>query len=123
MKTNAPTLVLTLIIFSILFFCYMLLVCEKPFIRNAEVYIAGNYFIDSDLNAMWNIIITMTTIGYGDLYPKTTLGRSFVFLISIWGIFVISLLVLTITSTLSLSNLELKSINVMERVFIKTTMK
>jgi hypothetical protein len=34
----------------------------------------------------------MTTVGYGDFYAKTTLGRFFSAVAALWGIFIISLI-------------------------------
>lgn len=47
-------------------------------------------------------MITMGTVGYGDYSPKTYLGRSLLFLASITGIIVASLLILTLSTYLSM---------------------
>lgn len=46
-------------------------------------------------NSLWNIIVTMTTVGYGELSPKSGNGR---FVATIWafnGIFLTSLMVIS----------------------------
>lgn len=45
------------------------------------------------LNCFWFIIITMTTVGYGDLYPRTFFGRALNFCISLYGISIVSMIV------------------------------
>lgn len=55
---------------------------------------------------MWNIIITMTTVGYGDYFPITDLGRFIIFIVSIWGVTIVSIMVVTLITTLSTSSLE-----------------
>jgi hypothetical protein len=42
----------------------------------------------------------MTTVGYGDYFPKTILGRCTIFVTSIWGVFIVSLMVVALTNTL-----------------------
>ena len=37
---------------------------------------------------VWWTVVTMTTIGYGDYFPKTLPGRSLTFILSIWGVIV-----------------------------------
>ena len=53
-------------------------------------------------NSLWCVIITMGTVGYGDYYPITYLGRLIVFMASISGIILSSLLILTLSTYLSM---------------------
>jgi len=41
--------------------------------------------------ALWWSIITLTTVGYGDVYPVTTLGRFFAAVIALTGVMVIAI--------------------------------
>ncbi|MEO1661070.1 MAG: ion transporter [Pseudomonadota bacterium] len=41
--------------------------------------------------SLWWAIVTLTTVGYGDVYPVTTLGRIFAAIISLAGIGVVAL--------------------------------
>ena len=41
--------------------------------------------------ALWWAIVTLTTVGYGDVYPVTALGRIFAAIISLAGIGVVAL--------------------------------
>jgi voltage-gated potassium channel len=40
---------------------------------------------------LWWAIVTLTTVGYGDVYPVTALGRIFAAIISLAGIGVVAL--------------------------------
>lgn len=51
-------------------------------------------------NSMWCSIITMTTVGYGDFYPKTTLGRFVGYAASFVGVALESLVILTVQKIL-----------------------
>jgi hypothetical protein len=42
----------------------------------------------------------MTTVGYGDYYPVTYPGRIIIFLVAIWGVFLMSLLVVALNNFL-----------------------
>lgn len=48
-------------------------------------------------NCMWNVIITLTSVGYGDFFPKTFWGRIVGIIICFWGVFIVSFFVVTIT--------------------------
>jgi len=50
----------------------------------------------------------MTTVGYGDFYARTHFGRIISFLCCIWGVFVVSLMVVTLNNVLSMSSAEEK---------------
>lgn len=48
-------------------------------------------------NSMWCTIITMATVGYGDFVPETHIGRLIAVMACIWGNFLISLMVVSLT--------------------------
>ena len=52
------------------------------------------------------VIVTMTTLGYGDVVPVTLIGRLIAGLMSILGIFLMALLISVIHETLQLSQSE-----------------
>jgi voltage-gated potassium channel len=54
------------------------------------------------LNCFWCIIVTMGTIGYGDYYPRTIPGRIVIFLTSICGVLLTSLLIVALSAYLNM---------------------
>ncbi|MCQ2820458.1 MAG: potassium channel family protein [archaeon] len=60
------------------------------------------------VNGFWCIILTMFTVGLGDFYPSTHFGR-FICLVAVcWGIFLTSLIVVSLVNTITLNNKETK---------------
>jgi hypothetical protein len=67
------------------------------------------------MNSAWLTIITMTTVGYGDLYPKTFAGRFFGVMSFIVGNMMISLMVVALSSKTAFSIQEVKAYNTMKK--------
>jgi succinate-acetate transporter protein len=88
-------------------FIFLLYLTSRPLNRDAlksgEVAVMD---FSTYGNAMWNVIITMTTVGYGDFYARTEIGRFVIFIVCIWGVFVVSLMVVTMTNILTMSGGE-----------------
>lgn len=96
-------------------FGYGVRICENPLARNDP----ANNNLGRYANALWNIIITITTVGYGDFYTRTDLGRFVIFVVCILGIFVISVMVVTLINSLVISTLESHAITVLERIQLR----
>jgi hypothetical protein len=47
---------------------------------------------------MWWVLQTVTTVGYGDLTPKTTIGRILTSIVMLWGIAFLAIVTAAITS-------------------------
>ena len=58
----------------------------------------------------------MTTVGYGDYYPKTISGRLFSFIIFIWGIFFISVAFVSLINIIQLSINEQNALNIIKKL-------
>lgn len=74
-------------------------------------------------NSLWCVIITMATVGYGDYYPTTYLGRFILFLASISGIILSSLLILTLSTYLSMQISEIKSHITLQRLKLRESLE
>ena len=127
MKEKPLTFVLISGLFSIVFFGQAMKICEaplvRPFMKDGQlITTTGNNF-DVYYNSWWNVVITMTTVGYGDYYPRTHLGRVFSILLSIWGIFIVSLTVVSLTNLLNLDNLENKAFTVLQKLRAKEELR
>ena len=67
-------------------------------------------------NSLWCVIITMTTVGYGDYFPNSFLGRIIGIVSCTCGIFLISMLIVTISNLLELSPIEENVFKIMQRI-------
>ncbi|WP_458455472.1 ion channel [Methanobrevibacter sp.] len=59
------------------------------------------YFLDSSMNlfdSLWFVVVTLTTVGYGDVTPDTPVGKVISLFLLILGIFVFSTMVGAISS-------------------------
>jgi len=65
----------------------------------------------------------MTTVGYGDFFARTDLGRLVSFLCCIWGVFVVSLMVVVLNNILSMNSGEEKALTVLQRLELRKTLK
>jgi potassium intermediate/small conductance calcium-activated channel subfamily N protein 2 len=74
-------------------------------------------------NACWNVIITLTTTGYGEYYPKSVLGRFMGLVICFWGTFMVSFFVVTVNNMLTFTPSEEKSFNLLLRLHFKEELK
>jgi hypothetical protein len=118
LKQKPFTYVFGTMLLSIGVFGWMLMIAEAPLDR-----ILNDGPKHSFQNACWVAICTMTTVGYGDVYPRTELGRLTAFGCALFGVIVISLLVVTFNQILTMDSPESQSYTVLKRLHIKDLIK
>lgn len=65
----------------------------------------------------------MTTVGYGDYFPRTIFGRIIDVVLVVWGTFVVSLMVVVLTNTLNMDQSEKRALIVLNRLETKKSLK
>jgi len=73
----------------------------------------GTY--ENFVDAFWCAVVTMTTVGYGDMSPVTVLGRVFSIYLSFMGIVILSLLVNVMTDLTTFRPRERKAFDLINR--------
>jgi voltage-gated potassium channel Kch len=89
--------VIYLFTMSVLIFAYLIRIFELPYVYLGDD-IESNNLLSSYFNAIWLVIVTITTVGYGDISPNTQPGKIIAILAALWGSILISLIVVTIQS-------------------------
>jgi voltage-gated potassium channel len=70
----------------------------------------------SPLDAIWWGIVTLTTVGYGDVYPRTPEGRIAAMVLMVLGISLYSAITATITSIMITSRAAPNTVDMLERL-------
>jgi potassium intermediate/small conductance calcium-activated channel subfamily N protein 2 len=91
------TVLLTAVI-SVMWLSYLIRIFERIAYQSQ-----GQRVFDSYFTSIWNVMITMTTVGYGDTFSISIFGRIISMLNAIWGAFIISLLVASIGTVFALT--------------------
>ena len=103
MKVYSHRVLAISLVISVLIFAFNLRLFERPLSEST-----GQDF-NSMINSIWNILITMTTVGYGDLFPKSNVGRLVGILCAFWGVIYVSLFVVALTNMLEFDSPEKKA--------------
>ena len=102
-----------------LLFLIFLFICSynlRIFERYLDAY--SNYDFGNFYNALWCIFITMTTVGYGDRTPSTEFGRIFTMIGCFAGVFLVSLIVVSVSNYFNFQGIEMIVLNVIDRAYI-----
>lgn len=75
------------------------------------------------ITCVWNVIITLSSVGYGEIYAESFFGRLVAIMICFWGVFFVSTLVVSVSEQLDFSNLEDRAYNLLVRLLLKKKIK
>ena len=81
------------------FSCLILLFDVESFLRKANDRSSTPFFL-----AIYQVIITLTSVGYGDFAPKTWIGRTVIMFCALWGAVMISFIVLVVSKIFRLTD-------------------
>lgn len=110
-----------LYLISIVLFVYAYSFSVRAFERELSDFSGQDFH--SFFNCLWYILITMTTVGFGDFAAYTTEGRFFAMLACITGIFLLSMMVITLSNMLDMSPTEERIYDIMQTCKINEKIK
>ncbi len=117
MKKKPYTVLIVSLLLSVALFGFTLRIFERPLSE------ASGQNFNAITNSFWLTLITMTTVGYGDFYPKSNTGRLVGIIIAFWGVLFVSLFVVTLTNLLDFQGGEEKSYYLLQRLKHKDQLK
>ena len=83
-------------------FAWLLRIFELPYFRLEKDSPELMNVFDSYFIAIWVTIITLTTVGYGDIAPATIPGRCLTICMAFLGSMLISVVIVCVTDSLEL---------------------
>jgi hypothetical protein len=102
------------------FFAFIIRIAETPYLLVDN----DPWTYPLDFNTfLWMTFITMTTVGYGDVFPFTPLGRILTSALCVWGLFLMSIIVIILFQSLELSYEEKMSLLIFNKLKIKEILR
>ncbi|MCP3876116.1 MAG: transporter substrate-binding domain-containing protein [Desulfobacteraceae bacterium] len=74
-------------------------------VENGHKYISTRYF-PGIFQAYWYVLVTMTTVGYGDIVPRKWVGRVMAFVVMVIGIGIFGWTIAQLSSAITLQTLH-----------------
>ncbi|CAG9314226.1 unnamed protein product [Blepharisma stoltei] len=119
MMTDNPMPFVGIMLFvGIMMFSYMLRIFETPLAGKNNNQNFGDFN-----NSMWNVVITVFTVGYGDTFPVTLPGRIIEVFNSIYGNILLSMMIVSLTTLLNFEIGERKAVELLERLNFQIELK
>ena len=75
------------------------------------------------LTCVYYVVVTMTTLGYGDFSPKTSEGRVIGMIACLFGVFLTSLIIISVNNLLEMTRGEQNTLNIINKVYINEEIK
>ena len=100
MKTYSIAMLIFLFICS-----YVIRIFERP----------ANDILDNYIDAIWLIIVTMTTVGYGDISPNTIGGRIVCMISCLGGVFLMGMIICSVTDIFDLEPHEKRILSILSK--------
>ena len=112
-------MVLTLWFTQIVFFGYCLMLFERPM----QFHPLAHSKLQGFANCLWCTVITMTIVGYGDVYPQTALGRATMMLASVSALIMVAITTNIVNVLLTMNRNESKCIEVLSMIDARDEVK
>ncbi|TNV86090.1 hypothetical protein FGO68_gene2365 [Halteria grandinella] len=105
--TRSPEWTVTVILaFSVFVIAYLLRIFEIVYYRA----IGFNDF-EQFYSSIWAVVITMGTVGFGDIVPVSHFGRFLMMFTTVWGTFIFTLVIVAFSSAFNLSPHQKKAMH------------
>jgi len=104
---SAKSVFSPIVVKSITYIGLFIIICGHIFwwIERGHKYISRNY-LPGIFQAFWYVLVTMTTVGYGDIVPRKWVGRLMAFLVMLIGIGFFGWAIAQLSSAITLQKLH-----------------
>ena len=97
------------LIIAMLVFATLIFYSERPHPVDNENNNGAEAEFETIPVGFWWAIITMTTVGYGDVYPKTAMGKVIGGMCALWGVLLVALTIPVISNNFTLFYLHART--------------